>query len=345
MTTVLPARNFPRAFVAMRRVRDRRLATFFRGSELPRLLTLVVMLGVLVLLMDLARDPKTWRWLAPDEQVAQVEPQPGGQPPAVDDAQPAAEGPSDEDPLERDAAREEFQAVADKAPLRGEEMPAYWRLMAWTLRQPAGDLQKRADKNVTYQDLWHQPDKWRGKLLEIPVHLQRTLTVNDPVENDLGLKSLYEAWGWNSNSQPYSYWMVLPQLPPGMPRGEKILEEATFVGYFLKLIPYEDREGKTRATPLLIGRLIWHPMPDNPLARRDEWTWTWYIAAALFVLFAVRWGLVFLGRTKPRPATEPASGDDRAVQSWLEGDDSPPSDPITDDQSPFDPDDDEAGPK
>src|SRR5947199_4340524 len=52
--------------------------------------------------------------------------------------------------------------------------------------------------------------------------------------------------------------------------GQNIYEEATFVGYFLKLLPYEDHQGKTLATPLLIGRLIWHPLAANPLARSDE---------------------------------------------------------------------------
>jgi len=49
----------------MRRLRDRPPSTLFRGAELPRLMTLAVMLGVLVLLIDLASEPETWRWLAP----------------------------------------------------------------------------------------------------------------------------------------------------------------------------------------------------------------------------------------------------------------------------------------
>jgi hypothetical protein len=332
---------FSRALlVAMRRLRDRRPTTFFRSSELPRLLTLVVMLGVLLLLMDLARDPKTWRWIAPDNEVAKVEPPPGREEPAlVDDKSPAA-GPADQDPLELEAAREEFEAVSDKTPLATEEMPAYWRLMAWTERQPTGELVKRADKAVTFRDLWQEPQKWRGKLVEIPVHLRRTATVKDVKENPLGLKTVYEVWGWNSDSQPYWYWMVVAELPPGMPQGESIYEEATFVGYFLKLLPYEDRQGKTLATPLLIGRLIWHPAPDNPLARRDEWTWTWYLAAALLVLFVVRWGLAFWGRARRVSAVEPPApaADDAAVEKWLEAPDAAPIEPRAADPSPFDPD-------
>lgn len=323
----------------MRRVRDRRPATFFRGSELPRLVTMIVMLGVLFLLMDLARDPKTWRWIAPDDEVAQIEPPPAKAGRAPVDALPAP-GPTDQDPTEQEAAREEFEAVADKSPLAKEEMPAYWRLMGWELHQSTAELQQRADKNVTFRELWQQPQKWRGKLVEIRVHLRRTATVKDLAENPLGLKTVYEVWGWNSQSQPYWYWMVVPELPPGMPQGESIYEEATFVGYFFKLLPYEDRQGKTLATPLLIGRLIWHPSPDNALARRNEWTWTWYLAAALLVLFVVRWSLAFLGRSKRTSAAEPGdvSRDDAAVESWLEGEDSSSPEQIIADEVPFDPD-------
>ena len=43
--------------------------------------------------------------------------------------------------------------------------------------------------------------------------------------------------------------MMVPQLPRGMPQGERMAAEATFVGYFLKLLSHEDRQGKTRSTP------------------------------------------------------------------------------------------------
>jgi hypothetical protein len=290
---------------------------------------MVVMLGVLVLLMDLARDPNTWRWFAPDDRAAgadKAEPQR----PAVYDAQPALLGPTDLDPLERDAAREEFAAVTDKTPLVKVEMPAYWRLMSWERNQSTDDLLKRADKDVTFAQLWQQPDRWRGKLVEIPVHLQRTRAVDDLPDNELRMKTLYEAWGWNSQSQPYSYWMMVPQLPRGMPQGESITQDATFVGYFFKLLSHEDREGKLRSTPLLIGRLIWHPAPNSPLARPDEWTWTWYLATALVALFAVRWGLVLVGRSRGAvsPRSLPATRNEEAVEAWLEGDTQAPDDLI-----------------
>jgi hypothetical protein len=300
----------------MRRLRDRRPAPFFRGGELPRLVSLVAMLGLLVLLIDVARDPKTWRWVAPDlagadEPMTEREVVVAGEP---------ASGPSDLDADELDAAREEFDAVTDKVPLAKEEMPAYWRLVAWQQHQSTRQMRERADKKVTFKQLWQQPAKWRGKLVEIPLHLKRTERVEDLADNALGLKSLDEVWGWNSDSQPYWYWLVVPELPPGMPRGGDIYEEATFVGYFLKLLPYEDRQGISRATPLLVGRLIWHPLAPNALAR-GEWTWPWIAGGGALVLLAVvRWGFVWFGwLPRKRIAGDRLPRDEDAVAAWLDG--------------------------
>lgn len=309
----------------MRRFRDRRPSTLFRGNELPRLATLVVMLGILVLMISRARDPGTWRWLAPDSRGESSQAPNVAAPETHSDdvvvAGPAASGPTDSDPQELDAAREEFQAVTDKAPLAKEEMAAYWRLIQWQQHQSLPQLRSRAKKDVTFKQLWQQPEKWRGQLVEIPLHLLRTAKVEDLEDNALGLKTMNEAWGWNSDSQPYSYWIVCPQLPPGMPSGQKILEEATFVGYFLKLLPYEDHQGMSRATPLLIGRLVWHPMADNPLTRSDEWTWPWFVAGGLAVLYVARWGArVAVNRAKGRASPSlPARADEESVAAWLAG--------------------------
>ena len=308
----------------MRRLRDRTSRSLFRGAELPRLLTLVVMLGGIALLIGLARDKNTWRWLTPgadadpaNEQLETLAPNP-----ARDVAAEVAQtsGPTDTDPQEQDAAREEFQALTDKAALTAAEMPAYWRLVEWQLNQPAAAMLERADKDVTFNDLWHRPDKWRGKLVALRVHLNQVIKNADLADNRLDMKSIYEVYGWNTDSSPNWYLLVTPELPPGMPAVRKIYEEATFVGYFLKLQAYEDREGKQRAMPLLIGRLIWHPIADHALAESNSWTWPWYLAAVLAVLFALRWGLALSGsrRTTSAMAEHSARSDPAHVEAWLD---------------------------
>lgn len=287
-------------------------------------MTMVVMLGVLAMLVKLAADSKTWRWLAPDAAEPEVaERAVPAAASALPDVAPAA-GPTERDPQEQDAAREEFQVLTDKTALAKEEMPAYWRLMAWQEHQTTAELLKHAATNVTYNDLFQQPDQWRGKLVRLRVHLQQTVQADNLPENPVGLTSLYEVWGWNTDSQPYTYWFVVPRLPPGMPSGPRIVEEATFVGYFLKLLKYEDRQGITRATPLLVGRLIWHPTPSGRVARIDEWQWVWYLAGLFLVWFVARRGLALWGRGK-RPVRAPDDKDPQQLEAWLDSAENAPT--------------------
>ena len=153
--------------------------------------------------------------------------------------------------------------------------------------------------------------------MRIPVHLRRTLQVNDLSSNDLGLKTMYEVWGWNSDSQPYWYWLVCPSLPPGMPSGESIYEEATFVGYFLKLLPYEDHQGVVCATPLLIGRLVWHPAANTASQPLHA---PWIVAAVFAIVFipAALW-MTLTNKTnahQPSPLNLPS--DVPSVEEWLD---------------------------
>ena len=102
--------------------------------------------------------------------------------------------------------------------------------------------------------------------------------------------------------------------------GQRILEEATFVGYFLKLLKYEDRQGVTRATPLLVGRLIWHPTPSGRLARQDEWQWVWYLAGIILVWIVARRGLALFGRSGGggRRARALGDKDPQQLDAWLD---------------------------
>src|SRR5258708_15612827 len=69
-------RHFPlpaAGCAVMRRITDRYSATasLFRGSELMRLMTMVIMLCVLWQLISRARSPQTWRWVTGGSSVAE----------------------------------------------------------------------------------------------------------------------------------------------------------------------------------------------------------------------------------------------------------------------------------
>jgi hypothetical protein len=382
----------------MRRIYDRQPSTLFRGGELARLLTMIVMLGVIAMLMGRARDPRTWRMFLEDEKekprgqytLAQVdaeeererersaergarsaeqtqtqqqteaqqpeaektdagesaaepadatpekpsetkptqtdEPAAGEAPAPAENPQPEYK-PTDEDPDEQDAIKEELTAVTDKTPLAAEEMFAYQRMLKWSMNETAAQMRKRAKKNIRFGELFQHPDKYRGKLLDIDVHIRQAVVDNDLPKNELGLKRTFEVWGWNANSQPYSYVLVCAEVPRDMPLGERLTEEGRFEGYFLKLMAYEDHEGKHRSAPLLIGRLIWDPSPSAKTkidaADNSQW-WYWALAGGLLVLFAARWGTRLLAAPKPTRSSLPrARGGDTPeeivpLETWLD---------------------------
>ena len=132
------------------------------AGEMPRLAAMLVMLAVLWMLMSRAGDPDTWKWFADGPETAAstaslvsrgVRPTP-----LVETIVP---GPAATDPEERDAAREEFQAIDDRTPLAGEEMPAYWRLFLWTKNQTAQQMLKRATNEISLDDLLRRSSSQR----------------------------------------------------------------------------------------------------------------------------------------------------------------------------------------
>ncbi|HEX4146621.1 MAG TPA: hypothetical protein VHY91_24175 [Pirellulales bacterium] len=183
---------------------------------------------------------------------------------------PGLKGPLDSDPKQRDAVNEQFKAVVDFAELASVEMPAYWSLMRWSRAQSFGELQQRARRggvDVFFKDFAEEPEKHRGELVQLELHVVRALTF-DVGANPAGIKRVYEAWGVTDNdSRSNPYVIVFSEKPPQMPLGAKIDEEGTFVGYFLKDMGYEAHDNARRFAPLLIGRLRWRakePPPRRP---------------------------------------------------------------------------------
>ena len=168
------------------------------------------------------------------------------------------EGPADDEPVEMDKARMEFEAVEDKVPLMQFEMFAYWRLMKWARSRSFAELEQRAHSDVPFTKLWQAPENHRGELIKLRMHVRRVMkwTGKDVAKNPVGIKTTYEISGPTDASQSFPYLVVCSELPPGFPVGENINNfDADFVGYFLKIMEYQDGLTKLRGTPLLMGRI------------------------------------------------------------------------------------------
>ncbi len=254
----------------------------FRGNESMRLMTMVVMLGVLLLLIIRSRDPNTWTWLTndtgasnPRNSTAAIESKNNGDQnnntqnngdkknieealkasetgkpvesnesaPAgnVKEAMPEPGGPTDLDPEEYDAFREDFPVITDGAISIPEmEMRAYNRLLLWVQNQTLAEMRRRK-KGAAYTQFYQSPEKYRGQLFELELNVRRIL---EYPHKDL---TLYEVWGWTEESRSWPYVGVVLDLPKGMPIGSDVYEQATLVGYFFKMQGYMEAGAKPRA--------------------------------------------------------------------------------------------------
>ncbi|HEY4759893.1 MAG TPA: hypothetical protein VIH42_04870 [Thermoguttaceae bacterium] len=313
----------------MRRRQSSPPYSFFRGNEFMRLMTMIFMLAVLFMLIHRSGEPNTWTWLADNKPASQIqnspessvekEQEPSEKPTDANDPKvstPAPGGPTDQEPEEVDAIKEEFQAVSDGSiSIQREEMPAYNRLLQWVQNQSLAEMKKRAQKNFVFTQFYQTPDKYRGQLFELELNVRRIL---EYPHNDM---TLYEVWGWTSESRSWPYVGVVIDLPQGMPIGPEVYETATLVGYFFKLEGYMEAGAKPRdkplQAPLFVGRLIWHPAV-KPQVQSSDWYWGLFLLVGFLLFIIIRWGLLLW---KPRRGsltsttviTKPGAG----VEDWL----------------------------
>ena len=226
-------------------------------------------------------------------------------------------GPNDRQAFEETQARELFQAVTDKAPLAAEEMPSYWRLMRWSMTERFDETWERAHKDLYFTHLAEAPEKHRGELVALKISLRRTVSFAAP-KNSAGVKTVYEAWGVTDESRGNFYCLVFYDKPPELPIHPDVHEEAEFVGYFHKLMTYQDPLDKKRFAPLLIGRVRWRENPARVALRNSQGVWSYWLLGSLAMI-----GMVFVwtnnylqrGRDLLMP---PQEVDHSSVEKWLD---------------------------
>lgn len=283
------------------------------------------MLAVVGMLIYRTRDPSMWRWMADDIP----ESKPGLRSSAVKDealvAIPKEElretlvrGPNDLQPFEQSQAEYLFQAVTDREPCSAEEMPAYWKLMRWSMTQSFDDLWDRANSDRYFTHLAEDPDKHRGELIALKPSLRRFVPHQEVPKNSAGAKEIYEVWGVTDESRTGLYCMVFYDKPPELPVTPNIHEEALFVGYFLKLISYEDALGVKRWAPLMIGRLKWRENSARVAMRQQRTSgdmWQWLIIGGALVVLGVAW--VWTRPSARQLAANQVIPDHTGIEQWL----------------------------
>ena len=277
------------------------------------------MLFILAMIIASASRPSTWTWLTGDDEKKVVAAEKGAgnaqQPAWQETIVPGPTGTDDRE--EQEALSEELEAASDKSALAAEEMPSYWRLLRWARARPWADLKARSRRDVLYTQLWERPEKYRGELISLRLHLVRALEHEAP-ENIAGFKQVCEVWGWTDESQSFPYVAVLVERPPQLKLGAKIDQEANFVGYFLKTMAYTDALGERRASPLLLGRLQCHERAASAISQPQDASAFWQtLAAGAAALLLIAGSWYWRRRSRRWPLASDA-GKNAETEVWLQ---------------------------
>jgi hypothetical protein len=296
-------------------------------SALLRMGTLLI---VLALIYSWASKPQSWHWLeSPSDaaagsedrgfegalaQAGAVSDDKNGATSAPDASATIVPAPTDLDKAEWEKSAKLFEAVSDKTALAPEEMSAYWRCMKWARAQSFAEMERRAARDVAYTRFFEEPEKYRGRLVRLRLHILRILDW-DAHENSAGVKHVYEAWGWTDQSNAL-YVTVFSALPAEMKLGEGKQEEGLFVGYFLKDLGYQ-AFNRNRLAPLLVGRMqrVASAAPA-PLVARSDRGWLWGIAVVFVAIgFSAAW--LRLKRGRRGAVAAPSTTDETEMEQWF----------------------------
>ena len=289
----------------------RRVARPYGGTVSPtRLVSLLFAVALLYVFYDRAKDADTWRRFTGEQAADEAEPQGAKGPDWAKIDANLAPGPNDRNPAEKEKGDLLLGLVRDKTPLQAKEMAAYWTLMNWSRAEPFRELEKRAQREPPFIQIWEQPARYRGELIRLRMHATRVLDFKSDERNGDPARTVYEAWGWTDNSKSFPYVVVFPDLPEGLPTGDKIQGEIVFVGYFLKNMSYTATDA-TRGAPLLIGRARLAVAPSATRHRVADGGFSpWLIAATVGAAAIIGFGLwsALRGRRPQRTELAEASG-------------------------------------
>lgn len=257
----------------------RRETSFFRGSELPRLLVLIGVLAAGLLLF----------W-----QYGRSRPRPPAPPLVVED-QPR--------PVEPDRSVA-FESVTDRTPMSLRDNAAYDLLIKRARERTPEALAAACRRDILMTHLWERPERYRG----VPIHIDGTALRVLRYESKLSKTGwLYEAWIDTPDSGRFPYVCVSEDAPRGFPIGANVSERVVFNGYFLKIMKYE-AANVARGAPLLVGRIGWDPSrsaESSSLISGSPVNWMLFFLGVMFVVTLGRW-VATLGRSMSRRGRSPA---------------------------------------
>ncbi len=196
-----------------------------------------------------------------------------------------------------------LSVVRDDCPLNPEDNPAYYRLLDLANQQAPNELTDAAKKFTatrkdltklpTFVDMIRNPKAYRGKPVRLKGHVLQTLEF-DALENEFGIKKLYESTLFTEDSQSHPATIVFLEKPENLPIGGELIDRVTVSGYFLKVYWYPSSDDRTRKAPLILAKTVSvRPVPSASTGLEGP-----VVYGAIGIVFAVLiLGLILVQRS------------------------------------------------
>lgn len=188
----------------------------------------------------------------------------------------------------REVNRAYLAKVKDKTPQDPADRDAIFQLLCLATTRPESAQASSARRDVLFANLYQEPANYRGELIRVKGVLARLLAWDSPPDrNPHGFPRYYEAWIFSEDQSTNPMVVLFSEAPVGLTPSDNLKENVSIDAFFVKLLAYETREGKTRGAPMLVGgKLHW----DRPTG--DFWSQAMLLAVAVAALVLVG-GLVF----------------------------------------------------
>lgn len=220
------------------------------------MLVLVVMLGLVLLAMKHAGNPRTWYWLTGTPETSsptEISPAPRSMGTA-NSSQPVSP-PTGELVIPADLLAE---VRDDSVGLRANEIDSYHFVLARARDLSQKSLEAAAGSVATFTTLQRRPGYYRGQLLTVNGDLRR-LTRFPVRDNEQGITVLYEALVFTQDSGTTPYRIRFTAPPQDLPEAEVLDPPIPVhaVGYFFKRDQYiVQNDLRVHAAPLLLAQRI-----------------------------------------------------------------------------------------
>jgi hypothetical protein len=288
-------------------------------------LLLVMSLGLVMLLMSKARDPKNWAWLvaagdhgkAPastslpagddlPEDAARHKPTKPDTPDTSPPPGPAKTG-------DQAAARyfpgvepRYLAAIRDDAAFRPEEQDIWFQLLEILDHTNQAVLRRSSTGRVTYSQLSRQSEQYRGQLVSIRGTIRRT-SVQRPRENDGRIVQYYQTVLQPADDRSQLIFVYCLYLPEGFPTGPDVSADVDVTGFYFKRWAYAAQD-TVRTAPVLLARTVdWikpPPEPNGPSASVTS-VLMWIAVALVVSLLLAAYVYTRTRRTLPRELAAP----------------------------------------